>query len=103
MISEETKVRFGVTEVQEQRSNLTWISLPPEQVVPMITYLRDQEGFSHFVLLTAVDWIEQGVFQLTYILNNPDQKVDLGLRTQIHREKASMESAHHLWEQVATY
>jgi len=102
-ISKEIQSRFGVTEMQKQRSNLTWFSLPPQQVIPMITFLRDHEGFSHFVLLTAVDWIEQGVFQLTYILNNPVRKVDLGLRTRIGREKATMESAHHLWEQVATY
>ena len=102
-ISKEIESRFGVTEVKKQRSNLTWISLPPQQVIPLITHLRDHEGFTHFALLTAVDWIEQEVFQLTYILTNPTQMADLGLRTRISRENASMESAHHLWEQAATY
>ena len=68
-----------------------------------MTYLRDHEGFAHFVLLSVVDWIEQGTFQLTYLVHHPSEKVDIGVRTFIERENASMESAHHLWEQVATY
>jgi NADH-quinone oxidoreductase subunit C len=99
----EIQNRFPIHDVKEQRKNLTFFTTEKEQVVPMLTHLRDHEGFSHFVLLTAVDWIEEDLFQLTYILNNPDKKVDLGIRAYIRRENASMESAHHLWEQVATY
>lgn len=94
---------FNIAQVQEQRKNLTFITIEKEHVVPLLTHLRDQEGFAHFVLLTAVDWIEEDVFQLTYILHHPGEKMDLGIRTRISRDHASMESAHHLWEQVATY
>lgn len=99
----EIQNRFPIHDVKEQRKNLTFFTTEKEQVVPLLTHLRDHEGFSHFVLLTAVDWIEEDLFQLTYILNNPHKKVDLGIRAYIGRENASMESAHHLWEQVATY
>jgi len=97
------KKRFDISEVKEQRKNLTFLTTEEDQVVPLLMHLRDQEGFSHFVLLTAVDWIEEGVFQLTYILNHPEKKRDLGIRAYIGRENATMESAHHLWEQVGTY
>lgn len=95
--------RFKVTETHKQRDNFYWLMVEKEETIPMITYLRDYEGFAHFVLLTAVDWIEEGVFQLTYILNQPEKKADIGVRTLISRENATMTSAHHLWEQVATY
>ena len=49
------------------------------------------------------DWIENNQFQLSYIINNPELKMDLILRVFIDREKAEMESIHHLWEQAATY
>lgn len=94
---------FKITEVDEQRDDLFFVSTLKEQTLPLVTYLRDYEGFSHLVLLTAVDWIEEGEFQLTYLLNQPDKKIDIGVRTRIARENASMESAHHLWEHMATY
>ncbi|MFO8235596.1 MAG: NADH-quinone oxidoreductase subunit C [Bacteroidales bacterium] len=94
---------FSIEDVTEQRKNITFLTVQKEHTIALITYLRDYEGFSHFVLLTAVDWIENGQFQLTYILNNPSKKIDIGVRTFISRKNESMESAHHLWEQVATY
>ncbi len=97
------KSRFSIKDVTEQRSNLVFIDVARESAVPLITYLRDYEGMTHLVLLTAADWIEENEFQLTYLLNNPEQKFDIGVRVRISREKATMETAHHLWEQVATY
>jgi NADH-quinone oxidoreductase subunit C len=97
------KKHFQISEIEEQRGDLFFVSIDREETISLVTYLRDYEGFSHFVLLTAVDWIEEGEFQLTYLLNHPEKKLDLGVRTRIDRENATMESAHHLWEHVATY
>jgi NADH-quinone oxidoreductase subunit C len=94
---------FFVKDVQYQRNNLAFVTTVADTTIPLITWLRDYKGFSHFVLMTAVDWIEDGFFQLTYLLNNPELKVDIGVRTFILRKHAQMVSAHHLWEQVATY
>lgn len=95
--------KFKITDVIQQRDDLVFVGIDREQAVSLVTYLRDHERFSHFVLLAAVDWIEKGSFQLTYILHNHDIKRDLGISTLIPREGPVMESAHHLWEQVATY
>ena len=102
-IIENIKTRFKVSDVILQRQNMTFMTTGKESAIPLITWLRDYEGFSHFVLLSTVDWNEDGFFQLTYLLNNPAKKVDLGIRTFILRKNAEMTSAHHLWEQVATY
>ena len=102
-IIDDIKTRFEISDVVKQRDNLNFLTCKREQTVSLITHLKNIEGFSHFVLLTAVDWIEEGEFQLTYILNNPDKKIDIGIRTFIERETATMDSAHHLWEHVATY
>jgi len=94
---------FEIKDITEQRNNLTFLSIQKEQAVPLVTHLRDYEGFSYFIMLSVVDWIEEGEFQLTYLLNNPEKKIDIGVRTRISRENATMESAHHLWEHVATF
>ncbi|MCD4698712.1 MAG: NADH-quinone oxidoreductase subunit C [Bacteroidales bacterium] len=102
-IIENIKIRFKVSDVILQRQNITFMTTGKESAIPLITWLRDYEGFSHFVLFSTVDWNEDGFFQLTYLLNNPVKKVDLGIRTFILRKNAEMTSARHLWEQVATY
>lgn len=93
----------GAHDHRHQREGLDFITVPKEYAVEAITRLRDHEGFAHLVLLTAVDWLEQGQFQLTYLLNNPVKKQDLGIRVLIPRETPVMDSIHLLWGQAATY
>ncbi len=100
---DDIKTKFDITEIVKQRDNLSFITVSKEEAISLITYLRDIKGYQHMVLLTAADWIEDDQFQLTYLLNNPTEKIDLGVRVFISRENASMETAHHLWEQAATY
>ena len=97
------ETRFGLSEVVYQRPDEVFATVKKEDAVALITYLQGQEGFTHLVLLTAVDWIEDGQFQLTYMLNNPSKKVDLGVRVMLDRKDPVMESIHHLWKQAATY
>jgi NADH-quinone oxidoreductase subunit C len=94
---------FDIKDVVYQRENLAFVTARKEQLISVITHLRDMEGFAHFVMLTCADWLEDGVFQLTYILNDPKEKCDIAVRCMIERENATMTSAHHLWKQVATY
>ena len=94
---------FELTDVVYQRNDLTFVTVPKENTINLVTQLRDYEGFSHFVLLSVVDWIEDNLFQLTYFLNNPTEKHDLSIRCMIDRDEATMTSAHHLWKQIATY
>lgn len=102
-VTHNLKARFSVSEITEQQENLVFVTVPKEQTIALLTHMRDQEGFSHFVMMSVVDWIEEGYFQMTYILNHPDEHVDLAIRTKIGRENAQMESAHHLWQQIATH
>ena len=94
---------FELKDVVYQRPDLTFATANKENVISLITHMRDYEGFSHFVMLSCVDWIEDNLFQLTYILNNPNKKYDLAIRCMIDREEATMTAAHHLWPVIATY
>jgi NADH-quinone oxidoreductase subunit C len=94
---------FAISEVLETRPDQVFVMVPKDQAIAMVTHLRDFEGFSFFILLTAVDRIEDNKFQLTYILNHPEKKLDVGVRTLIDRDKPVMTTAHHLWESIATH
>jgi NADH-quinone oxidoreductase subunit C len=94
---------FPLGELTEQRPNLAFATVPADYLRPALLHLRDREGFTHLVLLTAVDWLEDDQFQLTYLLSNRTQNRDLGLRVILPRQDATMESIHELWPTAATY
>jgi NADH-quinone oxidoreductase subunit C len=100
---EKIKKQFPVTDEKFQKEGLAFITIEIDKAVSLITYLRDYEKYTHLTLLTAVDWLEEGVFQLTYLLNSPELKRDLGVRVMVPRDNPVMTSAHHLWEQMPTY
>jgi NADH-quinone oxidoreductase subunit C len=97
------KPLFPLGAMTEQRPDLGFVDVPREHLRPVLTHLRDCEGYTHLVLLTAVDWLEDEQFQLTYLICNRALPHDLGLRVKIAREDARMESVHDLWATVATY
>ena len=94
---------FALGDITLKRDDLAFVSVAPDLLRAVITHLRDVEGFTHLVLLTAVDWIEGGQFQLTYLVHNRLQARDIGLRVFIDREAATMEAIHDLWPTAATY
>jgi NADH-quinone oxidoreductase subunit C len=94
---------ISISAVEYQRDNLAFVTVDKANAVDMLTHLKNIEGFSHLVLISCVDWIEDGKFQLIYFLNNPVKKIDLGVRTMIARENAEMVSCHSLWKHVETY
>ena len=88
-----TRFRLGPLDMR-RRPGLAFVDVRREFLRPVLTELRDVEGFTHLVLLTAVDWIEDGKFQLTYLVNNRKKALDLGLRLTIDRMMATGEPIH---------
>ena len=94
---------FPVGELTVRRANLAFVTVPSEHLRSVLLHLRDKEGFTHLVLLTAVDWLKDGLFQLTYLLHDRLGNRDIGLRVMLPRLTASMESIHDVWPTAATY
>ena len=86
-----------------QHSDLAFLKVEAPKARHFIMDLRDHYGFTHLVFLTAVDYLEDGIFTLTYMLHNYEAHWDIGVQVDIPRENASMESIHDLWAQAATY
>lgn len=97
------KAPFRLGEFTAQRDNLAFISVTREQLRSLLLHLRDREGFTHLVLLTAVDWIEDNSFQLTYLLSDRVSGRDIGVRLMLPRDHATMDTIHDLWPTAATY
>jgi NADH-quinone oxidoreductase subunit C len=89
--------RFDLTEVIKKDEVRTIITAKKEDIRPLLLHLKTFSGFTHLVLISAVDYIEDNKFQLTYILHNYDLKKYILLRVFIDRENPIMESIHPLW------
>ena len=94
---------FGGTDREAARKDLAFVTVPREMAVSAITWLRDGAGYRHLVLISAVDRIERGLFQLTYLLHSYETHTDIGIRVEIERSNPVMESIHHLWAGAQVY
>jgi NADH-quinone oxidoreductase subunit C len=106
-IIENLSKQFSIGKVDTIKPGEMFLTCEKKDTISVLTYLKTYEGFTHLVLLTAVDWNEDNKFQLTYLLNNPKTKTQLGVRTFIDRskwpEESEMQTAHHLWPAMKTY
>lgn len=99
----ELKARYSLSDIQERRPDLAFMTVAPDRLISLLSELRDVRGYTHLSFMTAVDYPETGFIQITYMVHNFDRNHSLGVRAMISREEARMESAHHLWKQAKTY
>ena len=100
---ERVETKYKLKELHAQRNNLVFANVEKDLAIDMITYMRDYENYTHLTLMSCVDWIEDGVFQLLYLMYNPTTKTEFGIKVNIDRDKPIMQSAHHLWKVVWAY
>jgi NADH-quinone oxidoreductase subunit C len=108
-VFKELHLRFAVRGLEEIRPDQAYLRVEKDDLVPLLTYMRDQGNYTHLAFFTAVDRIEEGTFQLLYMLHSYDKKHDIGVMVEIPRgdgtvgEESSMDSIHHLWPAAETY
>ena len=95
--------RFGLLWRHEQRADQMQIGVDPEQMLLLLAWLRDNTGYVQLTHMSAVDWIEDQRFQLTYMMTDPKALHMLMVCVQIDRSEARMDSVAHLWPQAITY
>ena len=99
--------QYSIEKVETIKDGETFITVPSLQALDVVATLKNYHGYRHLILLTAVDWVEENKFQLTYLINNRENKSIIGVRTFIERstwpEESTMQSGHHLWPAMKTY
>lgn len=74
------------------------------QCIPSIlNYLKDMLGYVHLSHITCVDWLEDGEFEVIYILWSPKDKMKVFIRTRIDRENPVLPNIDMIWRQANTY
>ncbi len=97
--------RFGVRGVEENRPDQAYIRVDRDDAIALLSYLQNISGYTHLSFFTAVDRIEDGTFDLLYMLHSYAANHDLGVFVEIPREGegCAMDSIHHLWPAGETY
>ncbi len=89
-------------EAKELRKGRIRIELPKDKVGEAIKKLKDN-GYEHFVLMSCVDWIKEGEFELVYQLWSYEYKEQVMVSTRVKREGGDMLSLRPLFPQIETY
>ncbi|MCK4322778.1 NADH-quinone oxidoreductase subunit C [candidate division WOR-3 bacterium] len=89
---EELESTFKDIQVSIPEDTRMGICAKKEQVLTILRFLKDK-GYNHLALISCVDWIEEGEFELVYIITPYLQenkayleKGDIHLKTRISRE-----------------
>ncbi len=73
-------------------------------IIPQIlTYLKVNLGYIHLTHISCVDWLEEGEFEIIYILWSPKEKLKVFVRTRINRDKPVLPNIDMIWRQANTY
>jgi len=94
---------FGVTDITERKPGMTTLKVDKNRAERLIRELRDRENYTHLNFIACIDYIEDGIFTLVYMLHNYDTRDTLGIHVDISRDQAEMTSIHTLWAQAWTY
>ncbi|HHJ35299.1 MAG TPA: NADH-quinone oxidoreductase subunit C [Gammaproteobacteria bacterium] len=100
---EKLKQEFDISDIVEHKPRLTTFTVSKQHAETLIRELRDREAYTHLNFMTCIDYIEDGIFSLVYMLHNYGKKHSLGVHVNISRNGEEVFSIHTLWAQAWTY
>ena len=74
-----------------------------EMTSSILFYLKEQMGFKHLMHVTVVDWVEEGEYEMIFLLWAPKEKISAFVRTRLDRDNAKMDNMDMIWPQLNTY
>jgi NADH-quinone oxidoreductase subunit C len=92
----------NVTEKEHDGNRLDFY-VDKNTILQILTHLKVSEGFIHLSHISCVDWIEEGEFEIIYILWSPKDKMKVFVRTRVERENPVMPNIDMVWRQANTY
>ena len=110
-LKEKLELTFKDLEVVIPEESRIAVTAENHSVLAILRFLKDA-GFNHLALLSAVDWIEDNVFELCFILTcymyNDDevtdrQKLHIILKTRIPREKPQFKTVTGIFPNAEPY
>jgi NADH-quinone oxidoreductase subunit C len=103
-LTEHVKANFpDAKEMDFKGENRIDFSVDKQCIPSLLTYLKDRAGYIHLSHITCVDWLEEGEFEMIFIIWSPTDKLKVFIRTRIDRNNAVMPNIDMIWRQANTY
>ncbi len=99
VLNEEFKLLGGSV----KRERRVEVVIENEQIIPVLLFAKERLGYIHFSHMSCVDWIEEGKFEVIYILWSPKEKINLLIKTKVRRDGSSLPNIDFIWRQANTY
>ena len=98
-IVQDIKARFNI-EGEIKRIRRVWIPVDKKDLLEVSGWIKEQ-GFEHLSAISVVDWVEEGIYEITYHVWSQKDKVLVTLKTSINRQKAVTDSVIPVWDRSA--
>ncbi|HPJ01894.1 MAG TPA: NADH-quinone oxidoreductase subunit C [Candidatus Limiplasma sp.] len=101
-ITQAVQAKFSVVAVTPVRDDQAALDVKPGELHAVLSFVKAQ-GFRQLSMLTCVDWIQDGEFQLVYLLFDWDKGVRLQVRTRIDRKHPTFTTVTNIYPGVQYY
>lgn len=95
--------KFKIENQQKKRKNCIAFSIHKSNTVDVLSYMKTSLSFDMLNMIACTDWIEEGEFEISYVLWAYDKKLQAIIKTRVDRENPSMNTITALWEQAETF
>ena len=83
-LNNELNDNFELLSSEHPKENQATFDFPSRDIHAVLAYVK-AEGYTQLSMLSCVDWIDEGEFQLVYLLLNWEQGIRLQIRTRLNR------------------
>ena len=110
-LKEQLTSAFDEIQVDVSVKNRMVVLTKKEAILSLLSFLKNH-GYNHLGLISCVDWIEEKMFELVYILSaymqeddhyTDKEKMDVILKTKISREKSKFLSVIPVFKNAEPY
>jgi len=102
-IKSDIEKAFDIKKIEIKKESRLDVHISHDKITVLLTYLKNQKGYTHLSHISTVDWLEDGEFELVYILWNYEDKIQIFNKCRIPREEAKTFSIKSIWRQADTY
>ncbi len=102
-IAEAIRKTFHTAEVRVARARRIEVKLRSDLLPPLASNLKHYLGFEHLSHISCVDWLEEGEFELVYLLWSYTHRVIVAIKIRIPRDNPQFVTIKPLWRHAETY
>ena len=102
ILTEDILSRFESCAVSYINKNRMVVNVAADDVVDLLQFLKER-GYNYLALMSCVDWIEEGEFELVYQIGKIVEPLRIMVKTRISREKAEFKTVMHIFKNAQVY